>query len=283
MPTVLITGTSSGFGRATTELLAARGWQVFATMRNLGKRGGLEGSLTKAGVRDRVEILQLDVTDTASIQAAVAAVLARTDGSLDAVVNNAGVSIAGALEDLPQEDVRQVMETNFFGALEVTRAVLPTFRRQRRGRIVVVSSEAGFYGQPANSIYCASKWALEGWAESLAYEVEPFGIRVILIEPGPYRTQIWHATVRRQPPDSPYSSWTQRVFRAADQHAATSSGDPREVARVIADALEAKHPRFRYPVGPFAHLAHVLRGKIPNRALRRVVVRYLGLDGSEMP
>jgi NAD(P)-dependent dehydrogenase (short-subunit alcohol dehydrogenase family) len=277
MPTVLITGTSTGFGRSTTKVLAERGWQVFATMRNLARRESLEQALTKAGVRDRVEILQLDVNDAASIKAAVAAALARTHGTLDAVVNNAGISVAGAMEDLTQADVRLVMETNFFGVLEVTRAVLPAFRAQGHGRIVVVSSEAGFYGQPANAMYCASKWALEGWAESIAYEVEPFGIKVILVEPGPYRTQIWHSTVRVQPKDSPYLSFVQRVFRAADQHAATAARDPKEVALVIADALEAKHPGFRYPVGPFARLAHVLRGKIPSSVLRRGVSWYLGL------
>jgi short-subunit dehydrogenase len=101
------------------------------------------------------------------------------------VRDNAGVAVAGALEDLPESEIRRVMETNFFGVLELTRTLLPTFRAQRRGRIVLVSSQAAFAGQPANSIYCASKWALEGWAESLAYEFDAFGIHVILIEPGP--------------------------------------------------------------------------------------------------
>jgi NAD(P)-dependent dehydrogenase (short-subunit alcohol dehydrogenase family) len=277
MPTVLITGTSTGIGRAATEVLAQRGWHVFATMRDLKKREALERALDKAGVRDRGEIVELDLNDSASIGAAVASILSRTGGTLDAVVHNAGVSVAGALEDLPRSEVRRVMETNFFGVLELTRALLPTFRAHREGRIVLISSEAAFIGQPANSIYCASKWALEGWAESLAYEVEPFGIKVILIEPGPYRTQIWHSTPRIQPPDSAYLAWVKRVFQAADAHAARSARDPKEVARVIADALEARRPRFRYPVGPFARLNHFLRGKIPSRLMRRGVSRYLGL------
>jgi NAD(P)-dependent dehydrogenase (short-subunit alcohol dehydrogenase family) len=102
---------------------------------------------------------------------------------LDAVIHNAGVAAAGALEDLPESELRRVMETNFFGVLELTRALLPTFRAQRRGRIVIVSSEAAFMGQPTNSIYCASKWAVEGWAEAIAYELEPFEIDIILVEP----------------------------------------------------------------------------------------------------
>ena len=278
MPTVLITGTSSGIGRATAEVLAQRSWRVFATMRDLQKREKLETALKKSGLQDRVELIQLDLNDASSIEAAVASVLTRTDGTLDAVVQNAGISVAGAFEDLPGAEIRRVMETNFFGVLELTRALLPVFRAKRDGRIVLVSSEAAFMGQPANSIYCASKWALEGWAESLAYDVEPFGIKVILVEPGPYRTQIWRSTPWIVPPDSPYRERVQRVSRAADEHAARSARDPKEVALAITRALEAKHPRFRYPVGPFARINHFLRGKMPSRFIRRGVSRYLGLN-----
>jgi len=246
-------------------------------MRDLQKREKLEAALKKSGVEDRLEFVQLDLNDATSIEAAVASVLSRTGGTLDAVVQNAGVSAAGAFEDLPEAEVRRVMETNFFGVLQLTRALLPTFRAQGDGRIVLVSSEAAFMGQPANSIYCASKWALEGWAESLAYDLEPFGIKVILVEPGPYRTQIWRSTPWIVPPGSPYRERVQRVSRAADEHAARSARDPKEVAMVIARALEAKRPRFRYPVGPFARINHFLRGKVPSRLIRRGVSRYLGL------
>ena len=184
----------------------------------------------------------------------------------------------GALEDVPESELRRVMETNFFGVLELTRALLPTFRAQRRGRIVIVSSEAAFMGQPTNSIYCASKWAVEGWAEAVAYELEPFGIDIILVEPGPYRTEIWDSTPRIQPPDSPYHAWVQHVLRAGDAHAARMARDPTEVALVIAHALEARPPRFRYPVGPLARLNHFLRGKLPSRLLRRATKLYLGLS-----
>src|SRR6476660_1465431 len=213
MRSVLITGTSTGIGHATAVTLAARGWRVFATMRNLEKRSLLEQALKEAGVQNDVEIEQLDVTDTTSIRSAAASTLSQT-GKLDAVVHNAGVSAAGALEDVPESELRRVMETNFFGVLELTRTLLPTFRAQGRGRIVIVSSEAAFMGQPTISIYCASKWALEGWAEAIAYELEPFGIEVILIEPGPYRSKIWESTPRIQPPGSPYHAWVQHVFRA---------------------------------------------------------------------
>lgn len=278
MRSVLITGTSTGIGQATAVTLAARGWRVFATMRNLKKRDQLEQAVKETGVEDNVEIEQLDVTCAASIRSAVASTLSRTGNKLDAVVHNAGVAAAGAMEDLPGSELRRVMETNFFGVLELTRALLPTFRAQRRGRIVVVSSEAAFMGQPTNSIYCASKWAVEGWAEAIAYELEPFGIDIILVEPGPYRTEIWESTPRIQPPGSPYRAWVQQVFRAGDAHAAKMARDPGEVAIAIARALDARRPRFRYPVGPFARINHFLKGKFPSRLLRRATTLYLGIS-----
>src|SRR5262245_26327583 len=269
MRSVLITGTSTGIGQATAVTLAARGWRVFATMRNLEKGGLLEQALKKAGVRDGVEVEQLDVNDAASIGTAVASMLSQIGNKLDAVVHNAGVAAAGALEDVPESELRRVMETNFFGVLGLTRTLLPTFRAQRTGRIVVVSSEAAFMGQPANSIYCASKWAIEGWAEAIAYELEPFGIELILIEPGPYRTEIWKTTPRIQPAGSPYHTWVQQAFQAGDVHAANMARDPNEVALVIANALEERRPRFRIPVGPFARFNHFMRGKLPSRLLRK--------------
>lgn len=276
MPTVLITGTSTGFGRVATELLAARGWRVFATMRDLARKEPLERALKEAGLSERVTFVQLDVTDPSSIEAAVESVLAQTGNTLDAVVHNAGIAVAGVLEDLSEADIRRVMETNFLGVLNLTRVLLPTFRAQRRGRIVLVSSQAAFAGQPGNSMYCASKWALEGWAESLAYEVDPFGIDVVLIEPGPYRTEIWNSTKWVTPANSAYLPWLKRLRQAADRLARTS-GDPKEVAAVIAKALESRRPRFRYQVGFLAKLDYFLRGKMPTRLIRRGTTRYLGL------
>jgi NAD(P)-dependent dehydrogenase (short-subunit alcohol dehydrogenase family) len=277
MPTVLITGTSTGFGRVTTELLAARGWRVFATMRDLERKDALERALRDAGLSERVTFVQLDVTDPASIEAAVATALSETGNALDAVVHNAGVAVAGVLEDLSDADIQRVMGTNFFGVLKLTRALLPIFREQRRGRIVLLSSQSALAGQPGNSMYCGSKWALEGWAESLAYEVDPFGIDVVLIEPGPYRTEIWNNTKWVVPSSSAYLSWLKLLRHAADRHQAKTSRDPKEVALVVAKALEARRPRFRYQVGPFAKLDYFLRGKMPTKLIRRGTTRYLGL------
>ena len=137
-------------------------------------------------------------------------------------MHNAGIAVAGVLEDLPDAEIRRVMETNFFGVLALTRALLPTFRAQGHGRIVLVSSQAALAGQPGNSMYCASKWALEGWAESLAYEVDPFGIDVVVIEPGPYRTEIWN---------SRFDPWPGRPLQTIEMYWHTDRGNSHPTAR----------------------------------------------------
>lgn len=278
MKTVIVTGTSSGIGLDTVVALASQGWRVFATMRNTARSGPLETALADAGVRNRVEIAQLDVTDAASIGTAVEAILSKTGGKLDAVVHNAGVAVGGAFEDIPDDQSRHVMETNFFGVVALTRALMPTFRKQRHGRVLIVSSDAAFMGQPGNAIYCASKWAVEGWAEAAAHELGLFGIEVVLVEPGPYRTPIWENSPHIMPPESPYHAWSEQLFKAADEHTERTARDPVEVARVIVKALDAERPRFRYPVGPLARITHAVRGKIPSRLMRRGVSRLLGLN-----
>jgi NAD(P)-dependent dehydrogenase (short-subunit alcohol dehydrogenase family) len=277
MKTVLITGTSSGFGLHAAVEVARRGWQVFATMRNLGKREPLDAALAAAGVAERVLVSRLDVTQPASIRESVDSILQRSGGRLDAVVQNAGVAVGGAFEDVPDVEARRVMETNFWGVLGLTRALLPTFRAQRGGRIVIVSSNSAYAGEPANAIYVASKWAIEGWAESLMYEIAPFGIELSLVEPGSYKTEIWGSSPRILPEDSAYRDTMQRLEKAIDEKVLASARDPREVAAVIATALETKRPRFRYPVGPDAWIGHIARGKIPTRLQRFAITRLLGL------
>ena len=277
MRTVLITGTSAGFGLLTAVELAKRGWRVIATMRNLERKGPLEAALAQSGAAHNVDIVQLDVTDTASIARGVAETLALTEGFLDAVVHNAGVAAGGAFEDIPEAELRRVIDTNLFGIMALTRELLPTFRKQRSGRIVVVSSEFGLTGQPGNSIYVASKWAVEGWAELLAFEVSQFGIEVVLVEPGPYITDIWQASPRYSPQNSAYRAYIQYLFRAIDAHVASRGRDPQEVAERIAHVLETPRPRFRNPVGRQARIVHFARGKFPTRMLRRGFEAYLGL------
>ncbi len=279
MRTVLITGTSSGLGLVTSIELAARGWWVFATMRNLERRSALDQAVARAGVGARVEIHRLDVTDTCSMRETVRLVLARTGGRLDAVVQNAGIALcAAAFEDLPQLELRRVMETNFFGALELTRTLLSTFREQRHGRILVLSSSSALAGEPFNSAYCASKFAIEGWAESLAYEVAPFGIEVVLVEPGIYRTEIRNNARRMSPRSIAYAALLAQLDQVVADLLAKYARSPEEVAEVIAGALDARRPRFRYAVGLDARITQLARGKIPTRLWREAVIRLLALN-----
>ena len=159
-----------------------------------------------------------------------------------------------------------------------TRRLLPTFRAQRHGRIVVISSETAFAGQPAISPYCASKWAAEGWAESLAYELEPFNIQISLIEPGASRTNIWKNSPRIIPEKSVYRPLMERLNVAVEQHVARTASNPEDVAKVVATALEAEHPRFRYTAGLTAKMEHFMLGKVPTSIVRKIGSWYLGLN-----
>jgi NAD(P)-dependent dehydrogenase (short-subunit alcohol dehydrogenase family) len=277
MPTVLITGTSSGFGLVTTVELAKRGWGVVATMRDLAKRGELDRALEAAGLIENVKVGQLDVTDPQSIDRAVAN-LDLQNRPLDAVVHNAGVAVGGVFEDLDDAQIRRVMEVNYFGVLALTKRLLPAFRAQGHGRIAIISSEAAFAGQPANSPYSASKWAVEGWAEALAYEVEHFNIDIILIEPAAYRTNIWESSPRILPKESAYYPFLRHLEVAVDAHVAKAARDPVEVAKVVANALDAPRPRFRNSVGPTAKFMHFARGKLPSTLVRRIFSRFFRLD-----
>jgi NAD(P)-dependent dehydrogenase (short-subunit alcohol dehydrogenase family) len=272
MKSVLITGCSSGFGLDTAIELAGKGWQVIATMRNLDRRGRLDEAAKAAGVT--VEVRELDVRSAPSIESALRETLELTGGRLDAVVHNAGIGDAGYFEDLSEETVRKVMETNFFGVLALTRLVLPIMRKQRSGRIVVVSSSGAFIANPSMSAYAASKWAVEGWAESLACEVAPFGIDVCLVEPGMYNTDIWHNTQVHTTPDSPYRRFVdvaEPKIRALNER---YGRDPREVGQRISAILAARHPQLRNPVGPdawaFRGISHVLPFSVRRILLNRL-------------
>src|ERR1017187_9102826 len=184
----LITGSSSGFGLLTSIELAKAGFRVVATMRDLGRRERLDQAAT--GVAALLDVRALDVTNFDALPAFVDSVV-RDYGRLDVLVNNAGFAVAGFAEDIKLEELRQQFETNFFGAVAMTKAALPTMRRQRSGHIIQVSSISGLHGSVTVSSYSASKHALEGWSESLRMEVSSLGIKVVLIEPGAFQTDIW--------------------------------------------------------------------------------------------
>jgi NAD(P)-dependent dehydrogenase (short-subunit alcohol dehydrogenase family) len=268
---VLVTGCSAGIGLATATLLASRGWRVFATTRNPGKEPDLSSRIS--GQTGRVEIVGLDLTDSMSIDTAVGQVFTATGGELYGVVHNGGIGDAGFFEDMSDQAFRHVLETNFFGVVALTRATLPTMRRACAGRFVMVSSAAVFFPNPWQTAYTASKSALEGWAESLALEVRPFGIQLAVVEPGMHRTGMWDSALISRRDDSPYRLWLASLEPQMRELARRRGGDPRKVASVVARALESPRVRLRYPVGLDAWGARFVRllPETARRSVRRAV------------
>ncbi len=248
----LVTGVSSGIGQATATLLSSRGFRVFGTMRRPSEANGRLGD---------VELIQLDVRDEESVRSCLRTVLDRA-GRIDALVNNAGFTLIGSLEETSLEEAREVFETNFFGVLRMTRAVLPVMRAQGSGRIVNMGSVVGFLPAPYQGIYAASKHALEGYSESLDHEVRQFGVRVSVIEPGFTRTKISQNSQVAGRPLEAYASERSRVLDAIRENTANGE-DPGAVAAVIFQALTTRSPRPRYPVGREAQLLNRLRKLIP--------------------
>jgi len=276
--TVLITGASSGFGLLTTLTLARRGWHVLATLRDPARRAQIEDAASAAGLSDRIEIHPLDVTNPSQIAELVEKVEARK-GPLHAVVNNAGFALPGFADDVTDAELRKQLDTNFFGAAAVTRALLPQLRRQGFGHIVMISSISGRLGFPGIGSYAASKFALEGWTESLRYELKPLGIQVALVEPGAFETDIWTRNAQIASallsPESPNASrvagWRAKV--QGDRKKA----DPQPVADTIAAILDNQHPRLRYVVGTDARMGLLMKALLPARLFEWVILQNTGL------
>jgi NAD(P)-dependent dehydrogenase (short-subunit alcohol dehydrogenase family) len=254
----LVTGSSSGFGHSIVREALSRGDQVVATARD-------PKALTElvALAPERVHAVALDVTKPEEIEAAVAAALARF-GRIDVLVNNAGFSIVGALEETPEAELRATMELMFFGAVAMTRAVLPAMRAQRRGTIVQISSVGGFTTAPGFGAYCAAKHALEGLSESLAAEVAPYGLRVLIVEPGAFRTKLFGGAFRTMPASAAYAESVGPTRGYVEQEAGKQAGDPDKAARAIVDAVAAGAPQLRLPLG--ADAVHLMRGKLAQMA-----------------
>ncbi len=261
----LVTGCSSGIGRATAERLAVAGWTVYATARRLETLAALEA----AGCRT----LALDVTDEASMQAAVRTV-EEAEGAVGALVNNAGYSQSGAIESVPMERVRAQFETNVFGLVRLTQLVLPAMRAQRWGRIVNLSSMGGRLTFPGGGFYHATKYAVEAISDALRFEVSGFGIDVVLVEPGLIRTAFGetavHAISAGTAEDGPYADFNAHVAQATagayeGGPLARLGGPPEAVAKVIERALAAKRPRARYLVTPSARVMVAQRALLRDR------------------
>ena len=245
---VIVTGSSSGIGLESALLLGRNGYTTYATMRSPEKDTSIKVAIQKEGLPIRV--IQLDVNDDSSVMNAVDHVISEA-GRIDVLINNAGYSLGGALEDLSTEEIKSQFETNLFGLMRVTQTVLPTMRKQRSGRIINISSGAGIFGFPGLSVYVSTKFAVEGLSESIAYELEPFRIKVILIEPGFVKTNFAHAMVvakKAQDPASPYSKMMQKINASASELIKNAS-EAELVANIILDAASNPSPRLRYLAG----------------------------------
>ena len=258
MPVALVTGCSSGIGLATALHFARQGYEVFAGVRNVAGATDLAGAIERDRLSARV--LALDVNDDASVQRGVGEVLAKA-GGIDVLVNNAGIGGGGPIEDVPVDFAQAMFETNYFGVIRVIRAALPSMRQRRGGAIVNVSSIAGRLAIAGHGHYSAVKHALEAASEALAQEVQGFGIRVAIVEPGVVVTPIFQKARRFNNPDSPYAEHVRRLllFYQAQMKLASQ---PDDAARVIHEAVTTKEPRLRWLVGEDARLLVAGRKKM---------------------
>lgn len=268
---VLITGAGMGLGLEAALYLAKKGFRVYATIPEFSQRDHIEAQAARHNVE--LCVLRLDVTDEASIEAAVRIILDQGDG-IYGVINNAGVSLRGYFEDCDEAEIRRTIEVNLFGVMAVTRAVLPPMRVARRGRLVFISSIGGRIGAMARTAYCASKFGLEGFAESLMQEVVPLGLKVSIIEPGIVNTERWTVNrgIARRALDrqSPYHNWFRRQEALADKLVRTSSITPADVAQTVYQTLTAKRPKLRYVVGRRAKFVLALRRYLPGELFERL-------------
>ena len=245
----VVTGSSSGIGLATSLALARNSYLTYATMRNLAKRDPVESVADKQ--RLSIRVVQLDVTDENSIKKAIQSILSEA-GRIDLLVNNAGYGLTGAFEDIGIDEIKQLYETNLFGVIRVTQAILPVMRKQGSGRIINISSGAGRFGYPGGSAYVSSKFALEGLTESMGYELEQFGIKVVLVEPGIVRTNFGENMVIAQKgrdPNSPYSQMMMQRVSSVRSRMMEHASDADLVASVVIEAATAKEPNLRYLAG----------------------------------
>ena len=272
----LVTGSSSGIGFETSLLLARNGYHTYASMRNLGK----SKTITEISNREKLplSVIQLDVDDDKSVKDAIYRI-DNEQGRIDVVVNNAGYLLIGPLEELSIREFKEQFET-IFGAIRVIKEVLPIKRRQRAGIIVNISSLAGRIGLPLNSPYVSSKFALEGLSESMAYEIEQFGIKLVLIEPGYIKTNVANSfktgknvvvTAANKKNNSPYAEFTQN--RIAALGPSVEAGlDPIEVAKVILKAATSENPDLRYLIGEGAVKLMDMRKNTSDENFRRLIM-----------
>ena len=262
---VLITGATSGIGKQTALLLASKGFLVYGTARNV------------EGKNLPFRLLPMDVREPATIKQAVQQILSEV-GRIDILINNAGVGITGAVEELPADQLHNVFATNLYGAISVVQEVLPTMRAQKSGRIINISSIAGYMGLPFRGAYSASKGALLLMTEALRMEVKAFGIEVCTISPGDYATDIasrrYHAPVNE---NSPYAEVYAKQLRLMNEHV-DSGGDPKEMAEKILKVINTKHPKVHYKQGSFLQkFSIVLKRLLPSKRYEQMLMKHYQL------
>ncbi len=278
--TVLITGATDGLGKAAAVLFAERGYHVFAAGRSAEKRAQLDALAKEKKLP--LETLEMDVCDDGSVQNAVASVC-RKAGAIDVLINNAGFVQVGAVEDLRLEDWRRQFETNFFGVIRVTQAVLPQMRERRKGRILMMSSVSGFVTPPTQGAYSASKHAIEALSNALRYELYPFGIHTILIQPGYIVTNIQSTamelaqTYEEKFKSGPYARIYASYLGSASSTRAKSKTTPEDCARIMLKAIEAPRPKARYGVTPLATFAKIAKWLLTDSAADRMFRRRYGI------
>ena len=274
----VITGASSGFGLLTTVELARAGFRVVATMRDLGRRERLDAAIATGGVAGNIDLRALDVTRFDTIPSFVESVV-RAYERIDVLVNNAGFAVAGFVEDVKLEELRMQFETNFFGAVAMTKAVLPVMRKQGSGHIIQISSIGGLQGSLSLSSYSASKHALEGWSESLRLEVRPLGIKVVLVEPGAFATDIWtRGAVMAKEAVKETSPNYQRSLRMRSAVQKIPKADPIAVAKMIVAIAQDPNPKLRYLVGRDAKMQLAFKRILPWKTYEKMIANFLKVD-----
>jgi NAD(P)-dependent dehydrogenase (short-subunit alcohol dehydrogenase family) len=273
----LVTGSSSGIGFETALLLSKSGFHTYASMRNLEK----SKEITEIANTEKLplQVVQLDVNDDRSVKDAIDKIVAEKE-RIDVLVNNAGYGLFGSLEDISIEEIKAQFETNFFGVIRVTQQVLPVMRKQKSGTIVNVSSVGGRIGVPILSAYQSTKFALEGLSESMLYELEPFRIRVVIIEPGFIRTNIINSRTSAKKaldPKSPYFSLMQKVENHFKSMMENESSPPEEVAKVILQAATSENPQLRYTVGDDADTIIQARMNMPDKEFRKMIIQNFSM------
>jgi NAD(P)-dependent dehydrogenase (short-subunit alcohol dehydrogenase family) len=264
MRTIFVTGASSGLGRAAAKLFASKGWKVIASLRDAKKE-------TELGNISGVRLMSLDVTDLHEIESVAEQVVAT--GGVDVVFNNAGYGLAGALEGLTDEQILRMVNTNMLGAIRTTKAFIPHFREKRAGLFVITTSIGGLMAVPFNSMYHATKWALEGWSESMAFELSQFGIAIKIVEPGGMRTDFFTRSfdTGRHPAYDALMNKVMGVITDPKQMATYSS--PEQIAEVVYEAATDGKDQLRYVAGEDAKATYAMRLQLGDEAFRKTMAQ----------